>query len=266
MFFPKKKKPESTPDPDSNAKAKPKSKPSSAENRAHYRKRSSKSQRLEAILKVEGWSPLTVELLDLTVRGAGVRVPFANDRNLKRGDIVELSIGAMMRDEIMTPARIANTQADGNSHIRYGLEFLNLGNLYSQLDAFYSRHFNRRRKPRVLPSLDRKISATLTWNGGELNVHVFDVSEAGIGLVLTKDSAARVLEIPRFNVKFKLPGTNEELKGPVTVKHRSPVQQHVLLGLIFDVEAADGFAKHAAALRAFVEQRTREMAMWDSRA
>jgi c-di-GMP-binding flagellar brake protein YcgR len=171
----------------------------------------------------------------------------------------------MMRDEIATPARVVNTGPDGDSHIRYGFEFLNLGNLYSQLDAFYARHFNRRRHARVLPSLDRKIQASLTWGNQELRVQVFDVSESGVGLVLTRDSAARVLELKRFDVRFKLPGSPEELSGPVEVRHRTPMNQHVLLGLAFDLKASHSFARHIPAIRAFVVQRATEMAMWEQR-
>ena len=253
MFSPKKKK--SAPAPA----------PTSREQRAQYRKRPSKAQRLEATLDIAGWPSLTVELVDLTMRGVGVRVPFASDRNLKIGDIVELKIGAMMRDEIATPARVVNSGPDGESHVRYGFEFLNIGNLYSQLDGFYARHFNRRRNTRVLPALDRKIQASLSWSGDELHVQVFDLSESGIGLVLTKDSAARVLEIQRFNVRFKLPGSEEALAGPVSVRHRTPVHQHVLLGLTFDLKTPVGFSRHLPAIRAFVEQRASEMAMWEKR-
>jgi c-di-GMP-binding flagellar brake protein YcgR len=253
MFFPKKKK--SAPAPV----------PAPSDQRAQYRKRPSKAQRLEATLDIPGWPSLTVELVDLTMRGVGLRVPFASDRNLKIGDIVELKIGAMMRDEIATPARVVNSGPDGESHVRYGFEFLNIGNLYSQLDGFYSRHFNRRRNTRVLPALDRKIQAALTWSGEELHVQVFDVSESGIGLVLTRDSAARVLDVKRFGVRFKLPGREEELAGPVSVRHRTPVHQHTLLGLTYDLETPVGFVRHLAAIRAFVEQRASEMALWEKR-
>jgi c-di-GMP-binding flagellar brake protein YcgR len=251
MPFPKKKKTPSAPAP------------AHSEQRAHYRKRPSKTQRLEATLNVVGWPPLTVELVDLTLRGVGVRVLFVSDRNLKVGDIVELKIGAMMRDEVATPARVVNSAPDGVSHIRYGFEFLNIGNLFSQLDEFYARYFNRRRNTRVLPSLDRKIQATLNWGGGQLRVQVFDVSESGIGLVLTRDSATRVLEVKSFEVRFKLPGREEELAGSVSVRHRTPVHQHVLLGSTFDLEKPDGFARHLPAIRAFVKQRASEMAMWE---
>ena len=249
MFFKKKRK--SVPEP------------TTRENRAQYRKHNSKSQPLEATLRVSGWEPITVELIDLTVRGAGLRLPFAQDRNLKVDDVVEITVGTMMRSEIVTPARVANVGRDGDSHVRYGVEFLNVGSLYSQLDAFYARYFNRRRNLRVLPSLDRKIQATLRWNGGEHRAHVYDVSETGIGVVVSKDTAAQFAEIPGFEISFQLPGRPGECKGRAAVRHRSPLFNQILLGLKFDLDQADGMQLHTAALRQFIDQRAAEMAMWE---
>jgi hypothetical protein len=149
--------------------------------------------------------------------------------------------------------------------VRYGLEFVNLGNLYSQLDNFYSRHFNRRRHLRVLPALDRKIHAMVRWNGGELRVPVFDVSESGVGLVLTKDSAARTAEVTEFDIELRLPGHEVALRGNAHTQHRSPLHQNILLGVKFDMQGSGGWSAHLSAIRAFVEQRATEMALWEKK-
>jgi hypothetical protein len=236
-----------------------------AEGREHYRKRSSKSQRLEALMRVEGWDPLPVELMDLTIRGAGLRVPFAGDRNLKVGNVIELTIGNMMRKEIVTPAMVVNVIPDGTTHVRYGCEFINAGNLFSQLDAFYARHFNRRRHLRVFPSLDRKMHATLAWTSGEMRVHIYDLSERGMGVVLSRDSSVRVVDVKQFEVRFKLPDCDAELRVDAKVKHRSPINQQFLLGLQFEVDGERGAKAHAPELREFVERRSAEMAQWESK-
>jgi c-di-GMP-binding flagellar brake protein YcgR len=247
-------------------KKKPKSAPKEkADGRAHYRKRAMKAQRLEATLRVEKWDPLPVELVDLTIRGAGVRVPFASDRNLKIGDVIEIAIGSMMRTEVVTPAKVVNVRPAGESHVRYGLEFVNLGNLYSQLDSFYCRHFNRRRAMRVIPALGRKLPATLIWHGGELRTSVYDLSERGIGLALTRDSAVRVAEFQRFEVRFKLPGTDLELHLAIHAKQRTQLNQHALLGAEFVFEGPRGVKAHVPALREFVERRAAEMAQWEAK-
>jgi len=248
MFFKKK--------PQSQSKSK-------SEGRAQYRKRNSKTSSLEAVLKAPKWKPLTVELMDLSVRGAGIRVPFAQDRNLNVNDVVEITIGSMMRDEVVTAARVANITRDGESHIRYGLEFLNINGLFSQLDNFYARHFNRRRHVRVLPSLDRKVQAKLRFAGEEITGNVFDVSESGLGIVLSKDNAARVADIQQFEICVKLPGMNGEMVGPAKVQHRSAMQSQTLLGLQFDVEDGGGFARYTGELRTFIAARSAEMSMWE---
>lgn len=234
-----------------------------AEQRAQYRKRNAKSTQLEATLRAPKWEALRVELMDLSLRGACIRIAFAQDRNLKVDDIVELSIGSMMRNEIQTAARVANITRDGESHIRYGLEFVNINNLFAQLDSFYARHFNRRRSVRVVPSLDRKVQVKARWAGEEVSGHVYDISGAGVGIVLTKDSSARIAEVTELDVSLRLPGNPSEFSGRAKVRHRTSLNQHTLIGLEFDLADEAGFARHAAELASFVEQRTKEMNQWE---
>lgn len=250
MFF-KRKKPKTEPTADKS------------NSRGQYRKRNSKSQPLEASLTVGGWDPLRVELLDLSVRGAAVRVPFTQDRNLKIDDVVQLTISSMMRTEVVSSARVANVSADGDSHIRYGLEFTNLAGLYSQLDGFYARHFNRRKHLRVLPSLDRRIHALLRYGSEELRVPVFDVSEGGLGLTLSKDGAARIADLREIDVEFELPGADAPIVCRAQIRHRTPVKNNILVGLVFTTEGAKAIGERIADVRAFVAQRTAEIALWE---
>jgi c-di-GMP-binding flagellar brake protein YcgR len=249
MFFKKKPKAEDAVDP--------------ALKRAHYRKPNSKSQSLEASLRVAGWEPVRVELIDLSVQGAGVRVPFSKDRNRKAGDAVVVTIGTMMREDVVINARVANVNPDGKTHIRYGLAFTNLGELYSQLDGFYARHFNRRKHVRVIPGLDRRIHATLRWGEQELRVPVFDISEDGLGVTLSKDSAALIADVSKVEVAFKLPGAAEEIRGKATIRHRTANSDKFHVGLQLDTSEAGGFGPHVTAIRAFVEMRKAEIALWE---
>lgn len=234
-----------------------------AEQRAQYRKRNSKSQSIEASLRVPKWEPLRVELIDLSVRGACIRIPFAQDRNLKVDDVVELAIGSMMRSEVHTTARVANTRREGESHICYGLEFLNINNLYAQLDGFYARHFNRRRHARVVPTLDRKVQVKARFGGEEVSGHMFDISESGLGLVLTKDSSARIAEVELLELQVRLPGIEVEMTGRARVRHRTSLNQHTLVGLAFDLDVPDGFVRFAKTLEEFVKRRSAEMSLWE---
>lgn len=234
-----------------------------AEQRAQYRKRNSKSQNIEATLRTPKWEPLRVELIDLSVRGASIRIPFVQDRNLKIGDVVELAIGSMMRSEVHTAARVTNISRENESHLRYGLEFLNINNLYAQLDGFYSRHFNRRRNVRVVPTLDRKVQLKARWGVDEVSGHVFDISETGVGVVLTKDSSARIAEVGTLELSLRLPGVEGELTGRAHVRHRTAMNQHTLIGLEFDLDAPGGFARFRQTLAEFVVRRAAEMSLWE---
>jgi c-di-GMP-binding flagellar brake protein YcgR len=233
-----------------------------ADKRQHYRKLSARSQPLESLLKVAGWSPVPVELVDLTVRGAGIAVPFARDRNLKVGDLVELTIVSLMRTEVVAAAKVANVGKRGQGQVRYGLEFLDLGKLYAQLDEFYARHFNRRRAVRVKPWLDRKVKIELRWGSESMSGPMYDLSTQGVGVVLTREAAKRLAEIPSVSIAFRLPGAEAACNGRAAIRHRSPIAKNVLVGLQFD-SSADGMRKHEAQVRRFIVEREREMSKWE---
>jgi c-di-GMP-binding flagellar brake protein YcgR len=245
-------------------KAKADPAPFDAEHRAQYRKSCAPSQPLEATLCAKGLEPLRVELIDLTVRGAGIRVPYGKHRRLKPDEVVELRITCMMRNEVITGARVANVGSDTDQHVRYGLEFLSLGALYSQLDSFYARHFNRRQAQRMAPAFDRKIHATLTWPGGQVRAQVVDLSVRGIAVALGRDDAEKLAEIENFEVAFKLPDGGD-CKGAAAIRHRTPLSQQTVLGLEFDLAKEGGMRRQAAAIRGFVERRAAEVAMWEKK-
>jgi len=233
------------------------------ERRGPYRQAPSSSQPLSAMLEIPDRDPVLGELLDLTAVGAGVRVPFATDPNLSIGDVIEVTIGSMMRTPVETPARVLNVAQPAPGFTRYGLEFINVGNLYSQLDSFYARFFNRRRHPRVRPVFDQVLRVELAWASADLTARVYDVSESGMALTLPRSFELDLELDGPVSIRFQLPHTGAPVEGLARVHYDVQLEKRRLAGIEYDLESPKGMSQHLPAIREYVAQRTDEMAAWE---
>ena len=230
--------------------------------RGHYRTKPSDEKPLGVQL-VTPSGAIDGELIDVSVRGCGARFLFAKDPMLSAGDVVEIRISSERRDEVRTPVRVVYGVADGETHLRYGFQFINAGNLYGQLDDFYVRVFNRRRSPRVRPQLDEKIPVTLSWNRQELVSPVHELSAHGLGMILPQPEAFRLGKVDELRVEFSLPEVKKPFGGPARIRNRKPVLDKVFLGLEFDLDAPDGLGARQPELQEFVEQRAERLGAWE---
>lgn len=240
----------------------PKVSESEQNRRSHYRKRLAGPLRLEVRLHVPGWDPLPVELLDLSAGGAGIRMSLSQERHSQPGDLIELSIGAMMRDEITTRARIATVKPDGPSHVRYGLQFLSPPELSAQLDGLYARYFNRRRHVRVRPALDTRIPAVLRLNDDQIQTNLHDISESGLSVVVGRETAAKLANVEWLDVSFHLPEIASTIELRIGVRHRTNMNDQVRLGFEFDMTSLPAGSPQIQAVRSYVAARETELAKW----
>ena len=235
------------------------------ERRRKYRITKSKSHPVRVTLTFDG-ADVTCEFLDLTASGVGVRVMGNRDPNLRVGDVAELMLATLARDEVRSPARVVHIKRDPDLPTRYGFEFINVGNLYSQLDNFYARLFNRRRALRVRPALDKKLAFHLTWPGQELKASVFNISQTGVGLSLPPAEAQRLDGVDEVEVRFRLPGMTEDMVGRAYVKNRTTLTAQVIVGLLFDFESSDQLGGHKKTLDRYIADRMAEIAKWEAAA
>lgn len=233
----------------------------SAENRrAHYRQRVTGPVRLEARLHVKGWDPVTVELLDLSAGGAGIRMNLAQDRGVQVGDTIELSIGAMMRDEVKTRVRIATIKPDGANHVRYGLELVNPREVL-ELDGLYTRFFNRRRHVRVRPPLSERNPVMLLLSADQIQTHLHDVSQSGMSVDMGREAAPQLAKGEQLDISFQPPKSGHAVQLRATVRHSTVVNDQVRVGFEFDVNATSATALDA--VRAYVASRETELEKWN---
>jgi c-di-GMP-binding flagellar brake protein YcgR len=231
--------------------------------RASYRKRQCKAYALSVLVSgPRGTVP--GQFLDLSMGGVGAAFARDRDPQWKVGQVVDLVVQSLSHGKVQSPARVIYARPVEGRLVRYGFAFLDAGDLYAQLDTFYSRLFNRRSSMRVRPSLDRKVKLTLSWPGGLAESTISEISATGVGLLVDDASAKRLAEVERVGIEFRLPGMRDGFRGHARIVNRTAGAGRTLLGLAFDLDEAEGLSQHAAALEAFIDARAAEMERWEN--
>ncbi len=212
------------------------------------------AEALETTLRVPDFGDARGELLDLTASGAGISVAFVGDPNLARGDVLEVLFGRAGQPRVSTPARVAWVDQLGDSHVRYGLEFLDAGDLLPQLDTFCQSVFNRRSKVR-LPMEGCHLAVSVQWPRGRCTANISNLSMEGLGFVVSPGQAMVLEPGQRVAYQFRLPGVAAAFEGFATACYATRVGGRRFFGLAFDREEGS-FVARRADLQAFVDRRT----------
>jgi len=249
MFFRKKKK---GPEPKA---------PELPEQRAHYRIRPPEDDPLRIWLELPSGEQVEAALLNLTISGAGVRAPVTAAGPLSREDVLGITIQSTWDSwSIRTPVMVLGAQPADDGSVDYSVQFINLGNFYSQMEDALGRYFNRRARLRVRPEMDRPLSAQLSSGGQSMWGTVYDLSTEGMGLVLGHVEAARLTPDAEGIVRFRLPGSKAEMVGGVFIRRHRSLREQDVVGLEFDLGSPEGFAQHHAALEEYCVECERQMA------
>ena len=251
-FFWKRKRPRSEPTPARGLR------------RTHYRARPSEGLEVTGALHLPEGQCLPAIVVDVSSSGLALRIDAQIDPGLERGEVVELEVAITGRPPVCTPGEVVFAEEDGAHFRRYGLRYLNLGNLYAQLDDVYARLFNRRGSRRAASKLDERIPLRLSWPGSWLDTFALDLSDGGLGVYLEPAEASVLRGVDRLHASIELDG--KTLEGTVHVVHRTQPRASAgfLLGLRLDLEEAGGFGRHREALADYAAERLASMARWES--
>lgn len=249
----------STP-PDSPAPVTPEPAASSTQ-RKLFRVKPLNAEEVAVRLVVPGAFSVDAELNDLALAGAGVRIPFQHDPCLEEGALLEVRLEHRQDDWVVdSPARVVHKRQAGDLHVLYGLEFVNLGNLYGQMDDAWAHYFNRRVEPHFGVDLDAPMQATLRQRQHRMDAMVTDLSRGGLCLRAAHHMASPFEVGERAELHFlawNLPG---EYVLEVTLQNRRTLGEWDYLGFkIADEQpprCRDGFD----VLMAYVDERERERA------
>lgn len=195
--------------------------------------------------------PVKARLDDLCIQGASILVPVATLPGVKEGEIFGLRIEHPKEQWcILTPALIRSIKPDTDRYVRFGLEFINPGNLYSQLENGLGQYFNRRGAARY------RESGLMPWvrlraKGHRLRAEVVDVSIAGLGVWVGHVEAASLHAGDQIEIEMSPPGC-QPMRCAARIARKEPDGRRDMIGLAMDVSAWD--EKTARAYEAFVER------------
>lgn len=234
--------------------------PEQPDQRAHYRIRLPEDDPLRIWLERPGCEPQEAYLQNLTIRGAGVTTSLTDDGVLSSEDVLGVTIQSTWDSwSIRTPAMVRGAKAGDEGTVDYSIQFINLGNLYSQMEDALGRYFNRRARQRVRPEMDRPLSAQLSSRGQVMWGTVYDLSTQGMGLVVDHVEAARLTVNADGTVRFQLPGPRKDLEGGVIIRQHRRLREQDMVGLEFDLADRDGFVTHEEMLSEYCAEREKRM-------
>lgn len=238
-----------------------------AEHRRHYRRAPGKKHAL-AVKALVADQSFKGEIVDLSAGGAGIQFPTDKAPEVDSGGEVRLSFTSLVHGgEVSALARVASVreEEEGSTIRRFGFEFSDHEALFAQLDTYYFKFFNRRRAMRVRPALDKKLTATLNFGPGNMEVSIFDISPDGFGMVMAPEKASLLDEVEDLGCTFTLPGAPEPQAWQARAVHISELQHGVHFGAVFLLNPED---EEAAVQRQqmvnFCAERAAEIALWDT--
>lgn len=216
---------------------------------------------MAAWLEVDGEEPAPAELVDLSVAGASVRVPFAHDPLLGVDDVARLRIeSAAGAWSIASAVQVYGRERDGDAAFRYGLDFVGEGDLFAQLDSAAGRWFNRRRHPRARPELDHELPVKLAYKHYRTAGTIADISESGMCAVVDTMSAAPFREGEAIRLSFELPGVKRPFETEGTLRGQRRQRGKAYVGIEFELDGPAGLGRRHGKLVDYVERRLSAMA------
>jgi c-di-GMP-binding flagellar brake protein YcgR len=203
------------------------------------------------------------ELIDLTIGGAGIRVPIEFG-TMRAEDLAQLLIAHPLDGwEVNTPVRLSRTTPDGPDHILFGLQFINEGNLFAQLENAMARYFNRRQNSRVTPELDEQVPISLKWGPHRIHARATDISRDGVGLSVDLVSAMNFEVDIAVQAKIEFPGERNPIEIEATIRRIQRMEDRVFLGLQFEMDPETNSYQGAEVVTAYVKQRKEEQQEWE---
>jgi c-di-GMP-binding flagellar brake protein YcgR len=239
-----------------------KNKASEAERRVAYRSLLPEDHPLRMFIRRSDESIIETELIDLTISGASFRLLEQYPAEFQVDEMfdVAISIGAGL--EVHTPA-VARRDVSGPGGIEWGVEFINIGNLYGQWDNILGQYFNRRTRVRVGIDLDRPLSASLASHGAKMLATVYDLTIHGVGLLVSHIEAGPLKLEADARVTIRLPDSKKEIMGWASIRQHRRFDQRDVIGLRFDLSDPEGFAKHEAVIAEYCTEREQELTQWE---
>lgn len=201
---------------------------------------------------------------DLCIQGANIRVsrevvPYLHEEQVVAARIEHPREGW----SVTSPCMVRSIEDTSGFYVRVGVEFINSGDLYSQLDDHLGKYFNRRTKDRIRTTPDR-FGLRLSRKAMRLNATVHDLSELGIGAWVDHVQANRLEkgDTLKFRLDQKM-GEQRFVQGRLVVARKESHGAQDFIGLHFlQAEAS----KDDILLQQFIQDFLNERLSWSKSA
>jgi hypothetical protein len=232
-----------------------------AETRAYHHDRIPDAAALVAYLSLgDDGPPVAVELLDMNIQGAGLSMPFHLAPTTASDQYYELTV-SHARDgwRVSTFSRVTRVQKLDEQRVHVGLQFVNLGDLYAQLDDALGRYFNRRTNLRLQPGEGQAVTLRVAYKHHRLRGVAHDVSRSGVGVRMSFVQAANFKTGEQVLLTLGLPGSDGPLETPASVRHGYRLEEDVVLGIEFEHDEQSSLHARRKELHAYLAERERAL-------
>jgi hypothetical protein len=196
------------------------------------------------------------DLHDMHVNGGSVTIPLDLATELTPGVIVQLTVAHPVHNwTVSTPACVMHTYPEGAGQTRIGFAFMNMGDLYAQLDNAMVRYFNRRRGTRFFTALDQSFEAECTFEGATFSGRIHDLSRVGMAFIVDKQTGTPLTENCDVAISFTLPDEDQAISGEGRIVSARDLGDHTFYGVDFDTDEVGGFGTHQEAISKYVLER-----------
>lgn len=179
--------------------------------------------------------PAQGRLVDLSIQGVCVVLTLHAFPAMTEGEIIGVRI-EHVRDDwgIATPGLVRVIEFEGGRWVRVGLEFVNPGNLFAQLENDRGEYFNRRREGRV--NVEGEIEATIKQKGTKVRAELNDLSICGIGGWVDHVGGATLRLHEPIHLTLRLPGSLGTAEGAAELVYKARNGPKDRIGVAFDLK------------------------------
>ncbi len=201
------------------------------------------------------------ELMDVSARGAGLLIQPEDAELFEEGKPVDLTFTMMGRPRpVRARAEIKHVEEIDSQlgvRVKVGTEFLDVDDLYSQLDGKIWAFFNRRLAYRVELG-EGQFPARLRYKAGTLEGWLHDLSVRGFAISIDRGTRLLMLPTHEGRAQFEIPGTGKEAPFEAVLVHRMAEQKTIRLGFRIDADRSPLFTRSEEQIREYVMERQRQ--------
>lgn len=199
-------------------------------------------------------STIPADLYDLSIDGSGVLVPADFIEGLQTEDVLQFQLSHPMHGwSVRTPVQVIRILPHGHHQCLLGMQFINTGNLYAQLDDAMGRYFNRRKLGRVHPDENQTIDVHIKVGSDNILARIYDISREGLGVAVPYVQAIDLVPDMEIEIKFRLPNMKKSISGTVSIQQRRVIGEYGFVGMILNEQ----FDPYRAKIEEFIEDRKR---------